>query len=184
MDWNSGNNHHSWVGGYTRAQAYARLSPPQLEHIEPHLAGPLGVMFLALAECLIRKASDDSRQRQLIEKSEAQFRSRALQERISGALKAVADRVNCGSGRAAAIKGVAEHFNVSAGTLEQAIHLAAAYNKSLRRIEIDRLIQEGWPDARIADYLKCHRSTIHNHKKRITHAGQLSRPALPQPQPR
>lgn len=146
------------------------LQPPSIEEkfntlFDAKTSAALGYLLLELGVSLLERGNYAARLERNKDMLCLMHRKQTLVKRIDDAIERIERMVNTGATLRHAVKSAAESYNISEATLYEAVHFRAPVRRSLRRVEIDRLIDAGWPDCRIGEYLKVHRSTILRHRK-------------------
>jgi len=139
-----------------------------IEAFQPQYAGELGALFVGLGAALMRRASQGEKDKAYVERSERRDKAGALVDRIENAVSDIAYSVQRGSALKEAIASASQRFKVAQTTLNKAVHMSAPHIKAIRRVEMARLIDIGWPLEKIAAYLDVHRATVWREKKRLT----------------
>lgn len=142
--------------------------PPELiQALNPTESGKLGMIFLQLAQAMISHSTEEGRFQRNRENMNLMSKARPLMERVDRGIKSIEWDVGRGSTLKQAARSAAMSHHISEHVLLQAVHMRAEKSTHLRRVEIDRLIEAGWPDKLIAAHVKCHAATIRRHRKAI-----------------
>lgn len=139
-------------------------------------AESLGMFFAAMSAAMLRHAHKLHHSEQEQESPQAEYL-----RRLASAPHEVADMLRRYDdlNRETAINEVARINQLSPGTVERALRHSATASRTLRRIEIERLLKAGTPINEIAKRLEIDRTTVWRCKKRLS-SGQ-SWPRLGRP---
>lgn len=162
-----GKSNHSTDLVFEHMAKTNRLGVPEelITALHPNQAGKMGLIFLQIGMAMMSHATDDAEYEESSQRVHMLYGARTLLEKIDRGIKQIEIQVGRGDTLKQAVKCAATEYGVAEGTLHQAVHMRADKSARLKNVEIDRLIEQGWPDRMIALHLKCTRTTVWRHHK-------------------